>query len=269
MNDVYNSDPVGEALRRVGVDVNGEETATDSARIDSLPSVPADISVDTVSGEDEEAFDYNGYQVVRREFFSHINEPSVTFNNCKIGVNRACLCKLPDVEYVQILVNPNTMKLAIRPCSEGEKDAFVWCNTTHGKKQPKQITCKLFFAMVVQLMDWNPDYRYKMLGKLIRANGDYLFIFDLASVEIYQRTFIEGEKPKTARVPVFPAGWKGQFGLPVEEHRKSLQINILDGYAVYEIKERQKQTFASTGSETTAVSTNTDSEQEGMVRNNG
>lgn len=26
-------------------------------------------------------FDYDGYQVVRREFFAHINEPSVTFNN--------------------------------------------------------------------------------------------------------------------------------------------------------------------------------------------
>ena len=26
-------------------------------------------------------FDYEGYQVVRQEFFAHINEPAVTFNN--------------------------------------------------------------------------------------------------------------------------------------------------------------------------------------------
>lgn len=237
MNDEYIVDPVGEALRRVGVEVKSEEAESEPLIIDTVPAASVAEIPETIS-DDEEAFDYHGYQVVRREFFSHINEPSITFNNCKIGVNRACVCKLPDVDFVQILVNPNTKKLAIRPCTEGEKDAFAWSNTTHGKKQPRQITCKLFFAMVVQLMDWNPDYRYKMLGKLIRANEDYLFVFDLSSVEIYQRTFTEGEKPKTARVPVFPAGWKGQFGLPIEEHRKSLQINILDGYAVYEIKER-------------------------------
>ena len=29
------------------------------------------------------------------------------------------------------------------------------------------------------------------------------------------------------------------FGMPFEEHRKSLQINTFNGYAVYEIKEKQ------------------------------
>ena len=28
-------------------------------------------------------FDYEGYQVVRQEFFAHVNEPAVTFNNYK------------------------------------------------------------------------------------------------------------------------------------------------------------------------------------------
>ena len=40
-------------------------------------------------------FNYDGYQVVRREFFAHINEPSVTFNNYKFYVNTACLKPLP------------------------------------------------------------------------------------------------------------------------------------------------------------------------------
>ena len=237
MNDSYDriNDPVNDALRRVGVTVETETIPTESARM--IPE--ADAAVDSIAEEDE-AFDYDGYQVVRREFFSHINEPSITFNNCKINVNKACVSKMPDVDFVQILVNPETKKLAIRPCEEGEKDAFVWCNNSNDSKKPKQITCKLFFAMVVQLMDWNPDYRYKLLGKLIHANGDYLYIFDLTSVEIYQRTFAEGAKPKTARIPVFPSEWQGQFGLPFEEHRKSLQINIFDGYAVYEIKENQR-----------------------------
>ena len=86
-------------------------------------------------------------------------------------------------------------------------------------------------------MKWNHHYRYKLLGKLIHANGEYLLAFDLTSTEVYQKTFPEGEKPKTSRTPVFPEGWKDQFGLPFYEHKQSMQINTFEGYAVYAIKD--------------------------------
>jgi hypothetical protein len=95
----------------------------------------------------------------------------------------------------------------------------------------------MFFAKVVQLMNWNPDYRYKLLGKLIRSGDDYLFIFDLTDTEIYQRILLNGEKPKASRIPMYPAEWQNQFGLPAEEHRKLLQVNIFDGYTVFGIKD--------------------------------
>lgn len=182
-------------------------------------------------------FDYEGYQVVRREFFAHINEPSFTFNDYKVYVNAACLNRFPAVDYVQALVNQDSKILAIRPCREDERDAFSWCIPGSGKKKPKQITCRLFFAKVCTLMGWNPDYRYKLLGKVIHSNEEYLIAFDLSATEVYQRVLKDGEKPKTSRTPVFPEGWQNQFGLPFKEHRKSMQVNIFDGYAVYGIKD--------------------------------
>ena len=67
---------------------------------------------------EDNSFNFEGFQVVRGEFFSHIYEPSFTLNQNKVSVNMACIRKLPDVEYVQALVNPETKKLAIRPCME-------------------------------------------------------------------------------------------------------------------------------------------------------
>lgn len=87
-------------------------------------------------------------------------------------------------------------------------------------------------------MDWNPDYRYKLIGKLIKSGNEYLFIFDLTASEIYQRIVQEGEKPKSSRTPVFPVEWQNQFGLPVEEHRRQLQVNIFNGYTVFGIKDK-------------------------------
>jgi len=203
-----------------------------------LEVVSGRVSVSTGESIQDDSFSYDGYQVVRREFFAHVFEPSITFNNCKVSLNTACLSRLPDVDYVQILVNPEEKKLVVRPCCEDEKDSCLWCTNTSIKRKAKQITCRMFFAKVVQLMEWNQDYRYKLLGKLIRSDNENLLIFDLNETEIYQRIMHDGEKPKTSRIPVYPADWQNQFGLPVEEHRRLLQVNIFDGYTVFGIKDK-------------------------------
>lgn len=234
------SEAYGKDYRQVLQDLlKGVE---ESAAQDNDPA-QEEVAVEASNPDDEEIlelgddFDFDGFQVVRREFFAHLREPSVSFNNCKFSVNASCLSKFPETEYVQVLVNRDSKILALRPCEEGDRDSFRWCNLVKGKRKPKAITCKLFFAKIFSLMDWNPQYRYKLLGRLIHANGEYLLAFDLTATEVYQRSFEEGKKPKTSRTPVFPAGWQDQFGLPFSEHKQSMQINIFDGYAVYAIKE--------------------------------
>lgn len=184
-----------------------------------------------------EDFDFGDYQVVRREFFAHIKEPAVSFCDCKFYVNKACLTRFPDADYAQVLVNKERKILALRPCKEDTKDSFQWCTVANGKKKPRPITCRIFFAKIVSLLDWNPKYRYKMLGKLIHANGEYLIAFDLTATEIYQRTMKEDGTSKMSRKPVYPSDWKNQFGIPFNEHKESMQINLFDGYAIYTIKE--------------------------------
>jgi len=217
----------------------GSEPVLLDAKSDSaLHELKEQITGAAEAATPEDVFSYDGYQVVRREFFAHMHEPSITFNNCRVSVNTACLNRQPTVDYVQILVNPENKKLAIRPCGEDEKDSFLWCTTKGDKRKPRQILCRMFFAKIIQLMDWNPDYRYKMLGKLIQSGNEHLYIFDLTDAEVYQRFLTNENKIKTSRIPVFPAEWQTQFGLPVEEHRRLLQVNIFEGYTVFGIKDK-------------------------------
>jgi hypothetical protein len=207
----------------------------DPPRVDVQPAPNTEVLEDP-------DFSLTGFQVVRSEFFYHLQEPSVSFSDCKITFNTACLRKLPTVEYVQFLINPETKSLAARPCHEDDKDAFMWCTNKDGKRKPRSITGRLFFAKLVSLMKWNPDYRYKLLGKVIRQGDEFLILFDLKATEIYQRIYRPGEKPRTSRKPVFPAEWQNQFGLPVEEHKKQLQVNIFDGYTIFHVQETAKET---------------------------
>lgn len=187
----------------------------------------------------DETFSYEGYQVVRGEFFAHTKEPAIIFNNYKVYVNTACINKLPEIEFVHILVNPAEKKLIVRPCNEEEKDSFC-CRSNSMKRRPKQITCRIFFAKIMSLMNWNPDYRYKTIGKLVCTNTEKLFVFDLKTAETFKRTTSKNGDLTTSRLPMFPESWKEQFGIPFEEHKKSLEINIVKGYAVFEVKNRPK-----------------------------
>lgn len=181
---------------------------------------------------EDQDFSYDGFQVVRGEFFAHTYEPSFTFNNNRVSVNTACIKKLPEFEYIQILVNPENRKLAVRPCQEDEKDSFRWCSAT-SKRSPKQITCRIFYAKVMSLMNWSNTNRYKLLGKLIRSGDEMLFVFNLDDAEIYKRNIKDDGTSTPSRVPSYPEDWKTQFGLPVDEHKSKIQINTFKGYAVF------------------------------------
>jgi hypothetical protein len=198
-----------------------------------------------LSGPDTEIhidapFSYDGYQVVRGEFFAHLFEPSVTLNDEKVSVNSACIRKLPNTNYVQFLVNPNEKKLAVKPCSEDTKDSFCWSTIgTDGKKRPKTISCRIFFAKVMQLMGWNPNCRYKILGKLIRASNESIFVFDLTSAETFQKRNNNGNN--TSRRALYPEDWNNQFGLPATEHQDTVLINIFDDYTVFKIEKEEEE----------------------------
>lgn len=220
-----------------------ERVISEMLGMETLPSPEENspfLSADDEVIELNDNFDFNDFQVVRREFFSHLREPSVSFTNNKFYVNRACLLKFPSTDYVQVLINQETKIMALRPCIEGEPDSFLWCKEKNGKKIPRQVICKLFFAKIFTLMGWNPDYRYKLLGRIIHSKGLYMFAFDLTSTEVYEKKYIEGQKPQASRTPTYPENWQNQFGMSYADHKQSMQINIFDGYAVYSIKDTPK-----------------------------
>ena len=181
----------------------------------------------------EAGFSFDGYQVVRREFFSHKYDPTLTIRGNSIIFNNACISKLEQVVYVQVLVNPTAEKLVIRPCEEGARDAIRWCIVKDDKRKSRQITCGLFTAKLYEMMGWEALYRYKLQGTRINYQGEQLYVFDLTSTEIYLPTVKDPENP-TAKAKrsaaVYPKDWRDSFGIPVAAHTASTQINLMDGY---------------------------------------
>ncbi len=220
----------------------------ESAQPTGTPGVFAKDVKSTIPDEDVEedpSFTYKGMQIVRGEYFTHMNEPAVTFVNSQIYVNTACIKKAPNVEYIQVLINPDEKKMAIRPSTEDVKDSFSW-KTKRGA--PKHVGCPILFAMLVDLLGWDPECRYKIIGKRIKSEGEYLFSFILDNRQMFKPTnYIDEngeERRKATRTPIYNDDWKNQFGLPVDEHQRAFQVNIFDGYAVFGIKSTKKKAAA-------------------------
>ena len=204
-----------------------------------------------VLGPDDELIElgdspvFDDFQVVRRKFFAHIYEPSITFSKWQFYVNKACLNKFPDVNFVQVLVNRSKKIVALRPCLESACDSLCWCSQSE-KRNPRQTTSRGFFALIFPLMGWNLNNRYKVLGKLVHANGMYLLAFDLKTADNYPCVSGEGESIKFSRKPVYSEEEPGSFGITLSEHEKSLQIDLFDDYAIFSVKDTDRQPIAVT-----------------------
>ena len=221
--------------------------------------------VDQKAIELAEDFSYEGYQVVRRELFAHLREPAVVIRRDSVTFNTACIAGLEDAVYIQILVNQDNKRMVVRKCEENDKDALRWCVAKPDKRKSRKMTNKIFSAMMYEMMGWNLDCRYKILGHKITFEDETIYVFDLMETEIFldikgKRAKKDTESQSTTesannieetessntdnersaeeikrknRIPFYPKEWKDSFGLPVEEHRKALEINMLDGYAEF------------------------------------
>jgi hypothetical protein len=220
--------------------------------------------VDQKALELAQDFSYDGYQVVRRELFAHLREPAVVIRRDSVTFNTACIAGLEDAVYIQILVHQNDRRMVVRKCDENDKDALRWCVAKPDKRKSRKMSNKLLSAMMYEMMGWNTDCRYKILGHKISYADETIYIFDLAETEIFMDIKRknkgkdntaetapaantdalsgvqgDGQNPedstlkKQSKTPFYPSDWKNSFGLPVEEHKKALEIEVLDDYVKF------------------------------------
>ena len=219
-------------------------------------------NIDQKALELAQDFSYDGYQVVRRELFAHLREPAVVIRRDSVTFNTACIAGLEDAVYIQILVNQDNKRMVVRKCEENDKDALRWCIEKPDKRKSRKMSNKLFSAMMYDMMGWNTDCRYKILGHKITHEDETMYIFDLLETEIFMDTkrkkkanpdslekkeeLVIAETDQTPeqnqeeiaakvarklnRIPFYPKDWKDSFGLSVEEHKKALETNLTDGY---------------------------------------
>lgn len=131
-------------------------------------------------------FDLRDFEVVRSQFFDTKNKVCVTFKEDSYVFSTAAIRKLPPSEYVEILINPLTQEMAVRPTKPADnKYAIKWSNKKAGDFFQRSISCASYIHTIYSLFGWNDKCRYRINGG-IRKNGDEkILTFDMSETVIF------------------------------------------------------------------------------------
>ena len=189
-------------------------------RLFDMPPMPAGVDL-----ADVEMIDLSGFQVTRAELFSHSLEPSITLWPSRIKFNMSCLRRFPGVKYIQLLVSPDDRRIVIRPCDQDTPNAVRWA-VGGGEKELKNrdMICRVFAGKVFDLMKWDTEYRYRILGKPAVCDGEFCFQFKLTDFELFLNTGTKKNKG------YLQDDWQSFFGLPVSQHDDYYKVDLAEGY---------------------------------------
>ncbi|MBR4607570.1 MAG: integrase [Lachnospiraceae bacterium] len=208
----------------------------------------------------EVSISLSGFQVARREFFALTYNPALFLAREMIKFNGPCLKSMPDVSYVQILINPDEKLIAVRPGKPDDKDVLRWCSSQN--RSPRTISCPMFYFKVLSLMNWNPAFRYKLLGKLVSTKGERLMLFDLThpvAQKLNDPPFrpVAGEKNPTANRPqdYYPREWLNSFGTLESDHQTAMTVATFNGHTIFGVPSEYIATNGDLSKETEETST--------------
>jgi len=166
------------------------------------------------------AFNLEGYQVVRGQFMQVRYEgPAITVSNGQLTFNKFCVQKFNGVAYVQLLLHPTERRIAIRPCAANAPHSIRWRPDPDKTISAKTLICQHFGTALYSIMDWNPEYIYKIRGTWAMRGTEQIIVFNLPNAAPAMYVPKEGDDTGgRRRVSLCPEEWDDGFGEEFYEH---------------------------------------------------
>ena len=130
----------------------------------------------------------DGFQVVSGSMFSQALEPVVRFSRSGMVFNSTCISRMNRIanekgiprlircQYVEVLFNPVERMIVVRPCNPDHPNAIRWADD---KGKSVSFGSKAFCTILYTLLDWNPEYTYRVPAIVRTKDGETIIFFDL------------------------------------------------------------------------------------------
>lgn len=119
--------------------------------------------------------------------------PSAVIFDDRIMFNKACGDFLEEADYIEVLLNPRTLQLAIRPATAAVPGATTW-----RYRKMTRLWSNYLVKLLYQAVLGDAKHKYLIKGVLLRNEHAKCIVFDLKSVvvggRIYKRKMARGER---------------------------------------------------------------------------
>ena len=175
--------------------------------------------------------DLEGYEVPPRTQFSMLKKPALTFKISKMEFNCAAVRLFQGITQILPIVNRAKKRLAAIPCAEEESASVEWSRLKNDVYISKTITAVDYVEKIFELMGWDRNCRYKVLGRLAQTERGLVLVFDLTEAIMFAPKPVEyvdtlTGKTKRRHIRYYPDEYKYKIGRSYNDyvafHQQSL-----------------------------------------------
>lgn len=132
--------------------------------------------------EELQEISIDGFQVVGREMFGcsfRMGAPTATIWYNSLTFNKAARALLNNCERIRIEVNIQKRCILIVPVTQDDRDNVKWIIGAKDQAM-KTIDCAAFTTKLYKAWDWDPEYVYKVTGRMVTANRKVMIMYNFS-----------------------------------------------------------------------------------------
>ena len=133
-------------------------------------------------------YDFREYQVTREQFVPTTRRISASLTNEHIKFSRDAIDEFKGKQYIEILYHPFFEMMVVRASNKKNKHAIKWSVYDKDRYRSCRIRSTAFMPIIYDLMDWNKDDRYTLVGFVKEQSNSKILVFYTCDAEkrIYQ-----------------------------------------------------------------------------------
>ncbi len=183
---------------------------------------------------------FDGYEVPPPTQFSMLKKPAVSIKYGKLIFNMASVRLFLGAEHILPMVHPTKKRLTVVPCHEEETSSVQWARYNKDEEWVnRDVTSVEFVERIFNIMQWNYNCRYKVLGRVSNSPRGPVLIFELEEAIMFTRAeeYLDEDtgEVKKRQVKYFPDKYKNCVGKSYNDYAEAVQMNLfedLSGYGV-------------------------------------
>ena len=149
----------------------------------SLVKTVRDQRKQAVCKEEYSRYDLAGCEITRPQYFNMREKVCFTLDSRGIIFSKYSLKKLcvdgGVIHQVKLTYNPLEQVLIVRPAADKSEQTLHWMTERKGIAYMKRCGCRGIAGAVFTNMEWNEDYRYRVLGELVHSGNEPMLVFYL------------------------------------------------------------------------------------------